>query len=105
VLGADIRVCMEFRGTVCRRQKETLDRFPAASPQFAAMRKLAMNFRAILFGADPARLDARLTEANALVRTTSGHSPNKLKTLKRSMFGKSTVCRAWLIPIEGLSVH
>jgi hypothetical protein len=30
----------------------TLERFKAASPQFAAMRKLAMNFRAILFGAD-----------------------------------------------------
>jgi hypothetical protein len=60
-LGADIRACMEFRGG----QKDTLDRFPAASPQFAAMRKLAMNFRAILFGADPARLDARFTEANA----------------------------------------
>jgi hypothetical protein len=29
------------------------------------MRKLAMNFRAILFGTDPARLDAWLTEANA----------------------------------------
>jgi hypothetical protein len=34
-------------------------------PQFAAMRKLAMSFRAILFGADPARSDARLTVANA----------------------------------------
>jgi hypothetical protein len=44
-LGADIRVCM-------------------ALPQFAAMRKLAMSFRAILFGADPARSDARLTVAN-----------------------------------------
>jgi hypothetical protein len=45
-LGGDIRVCM-------------------ALPQFAAMRKLAMSFRAILFGADPARSDARLTVANA----------------------------------------
>jgi hypothetical protein len=36
-----------------------------ALPQFAAMRKSAMNFRAILFGADPAQSDARLTVANA----------------------------------------
>jgi hypothetical protein len=39
-----------------------------------------------------------------LARITSGHSPNKLKTLKRSLFGNRTVCRAWFIPIEGLSV-
>jgi hypothetical protein len=45
-LGADIRVCI-------------------ALPQFAAMRKLAMSFRAALFGADRARSDARLTVANA----------------------------------------
>jgi hypothetical protein len=45
---------MAFRGTLSRRQQDALDRFKATSPQFAAMRKLAMNFRAILFGADPA---------------------------------------------------
>ena len=39
---------------------------PRTSPQFAAMRKLAMNFRAILFGADPTRLDACFTEAKVL---------------------------------------
>jgi hypothetical protein len=33
--------------------------------QFAAMWKFAMSFGAILFGADPARSDARLTVANA----------------------------------------
>jgi hypothetical protein len=36
------------------RQQDALDRFKPASPQFAAMRKLAMNFRAIVLGADPA---------------------------------------------------
>jgi hypothetical protein len=46
------------------------------------MRKLAMNFRAILFGADPARSDAWLAEAKPLARITSGHSPNKFKTLR-----------------------
>jgi hypothetical protein len=56
---------MAFRGTLSRRQQGTVDRFMAASPQFAAMRKLAMNFRAILFGADQAHLDAWLTETNA----------------------------------------
>jgi hypothetical protein len=50
-------LCMAFRGTLSRRQQDTLDRFKATSPQFAAMRKLAMNFRAILFGADPAEHD------------------------------------------------
>jgi len=55
-----------FRGAYLRIA-ETWDPEGAkkASLQFAAMRKLAMNFRAILFGLDPARLDARLTEANA----------------------------------------
>jgi hypothetical protein len=44
--------CMRFQGSLSRRQQDTLDRFTAGSPQFAAMRKLAMNFRAILFGDD-----------------------------------------------------
>jgi transposase len=97
------------------------------------MRKLAMNFRAILFGADPARLDASLTAANAsgphhirsfarwlmrdlqAVRNAitepwrSGQAEgqiNKLKALKRSMYGRANIeLRARLIPIEGLSVH
>jgi hypothetical protein len=60
-LGADIRVCI---GSEEHSLGGTLERFTAL-PRFAAMRKLAMNFRAILFGADPARLDAWLTEANA----------------------------------------
>jgi len=68
------------------------------------MRKLAMSFRAILLGADPARSDARLTVANAS-GPHPGHSLNKLKTLKRSLFENRTICRAWFIPIEGLSVH
>jgi hypothetical protein len=64
-LGANIRACMGFRGTVLGGKRTRMIGFTAASPQFAAMRKLAMNFRAILFGADPARLDAWLAEANA----------------------------------------
>jgi transposase len=132
VVGAAL--CMAFRGTLSRRRQDTLDRLNAASPQFAAMRKLAMNFRAILFGADPARLDAWLTEVNASglhhIRSFAGWlmpdlqavrnaitepwsngqaegQINKLKTLKRSMYGRASVelLRARLIPIEGLSVH
>jgi transposase len=93
------------------------------------MRKLAVNFRANLFGADPGRLDAWLTEANAsgphhirsfarwltrdlpAVRNaiaepwSNGQAEaqiNKLKTLKRSMYGRASVelLRARLIPIE-----
>jgi hypothetical protein len=50
-------------------EKPTLDRFKAASPQFAAMQKLAMNFRAILFSADPAPIGCveRLWPASHLV--------------------------------------
>jgi transposase len=95
---------------------------------------VATNFRAILFSADPARLDAWLTEANAsgphyirsfagwlmrdlqAVRNAitepwsngqTGGQVNKLKALKRSMYGRASVklLRAPLIPIEGLSVH
>jgi len=98
------------------------------------MRKLAMNFRAILFGADLARLNAWLTKVNA---SRPRHVPslarwlmrdlqavrnaiaepwsngqvegqiNKLKTSKRSMYGRASLelLRARLIPIEGLSVH
>jgi hypothetical protein len=131
---AGAALCMAFPGTLSRRQQDTLDRFTAASSQFAAMRKLAMIFRAILFGGDPARLDAWLTEANAsgpyhirsfvrwLMRDlqavrnaiaepwSNGQAEgqiNKLKTLKRSMYGRASVelLRARLIPIEGLSVH
>jgi hypothetical protein len=112
---------MAFRGTLSRRQQDTLDRFTAASPRFAAMRKLAMNFRAILFSNDSARLDAWLTEANAsgphrirsfarwLMRDlhavrnaitepwSNGQAEgqiNKLKTLKRSMHGRALSCCA-----------
>jgi len=93
-----------------------------------------MNFQAISFGVDPTRSDARLIVANAsgphhirsfarwLMRDlqavrnaitehwsnaqTEGQI-NKLKTLKRSMYGRAGVdlLRARLIPIEGLSVH
>jgi hypothetical protein len=42
IVGAAL--CMAFRGTLSRRQQDTLGRFKAASPQFAAMWKLAMNF-------------------------------------------------------------
>ena len=94
MLVADIRVYMPFQGTLSRRQKDTLDRFTAAVPQFAATRKLAMSFRGILFGADPARLGARLTEANA-------SSPHHIRSLAQ----QTQDLEAWLIPIEGLSVH
>jgi transposase len=125
-------LCMAFRGTLSRRQQDTLDRFTAASPQFAAMRKPAMKFRAILFGTDPARLDTWLAEVKAsgphhirsfarwLMRDlqavrnaitepwSNGQAEeqiNKLKTLKRSMYGRASLelLRARLIPIEGLS--
>jgi Transposase len=126
---AGAALCMAFRGTLSRRQQHTLDRFKAASPQFAAMRKLAMNFRAILFGADPARLDAWLTEVNAsgphhvrsfarwltcdlqAVRNAitepwsnsqAEGQINELKTLKRPMYGRASLelLRARLIPVE-----
>jgi hypothetical protein len=82
-----------FRGTLPRRQQDTLERFTAALPRFAAMRKLAMNFRAILFGADPTDWMRGSQRRTPPARTTSGHSLNKFKTLKRSMFGKRTVRR------------
>jgi hypothetical protein len=76
-----------------------------ALPQLAAMRKFAMSFRAILFGARSGAIGCPARWRTPLARIASGHSPNKLKTLKRSLFGNRGVRRAWFIPIEGLSVH
>jgi hypothetical protein len=65
-----------FPTGLSRRQQVTLDWFTAASAEFAAMRKLAMNFER--FCSAPIRPDwihgsQRRTH---LARITSGHSPD-----------------------------
>jgi hypothetical protein len=94
---AGAALCMAFRGTLSRRQQDTLDRFTAALPQFAAMRKLATNFRAILFGADSARLDAWLTEANASgphhIRSFAGWLMRDLQAVRNAISYQESCCR------------
>jgi len=105
-----------------------IDGLKAASVEFTAMRRLAMRFRGLLRGGMVEELDAWLIEARAsgiyamqrLARTIrqdleavrnavsepwsngqTGGQINKLKTLKRAMYGRAGVdlLRAWMMPL------
>ena len=97
-------------------QTRKLEALKQASPSFAAMRRLAMRFRGLLRGGDAAKLDAWLRDArasgigamqrfarrlgldldavgSAVTETWSNGQTegqiNKLKTLKRAMYGRA----------------
>jgi transposase len=101
----------------------------ASLPNFAVMRRLAMRFRGILRGHDPTKLDGWLKDAretglygikrfvsilqrdidavrNAVSETWSNGQTegqiNRLKTLKRSMYGRAgtELLRARMLPFR-----
>jgi transposase len=100
-----------------------------ASPSFVVMRRLAMRFRGLLQGADASKLDrfphdarrSRLSSMQQFARTltrdieavkhaiaepwSSGQAEgqiNRLKTLKRAMYGRASIelLRARMLPLQ-----
>jgi hypothetical protein len=122
-------LCMKPRGQLTQQQAEKVDRLKASLPNFAIMRRLAMRFRGILRGHDPTKLDGWLKDAretglygikrfvsilqrdidavrNAVSETWSNGQTegqiNRLKTLKRSMYGRAGIelLRARMLPFR-----
>ncbi|SDR59222.1 Transposase [Rhizobiales bacterium GAS113] len=122
-------LCIKPRGLLQPGQAAKVDALKSASPEFTAMRRLAMRFRGILRSKDTERLDIWLTEAhqsgiyavqrfvrtlrrdidavrNALTeRWSNGQTEgqiNRLKTLKRAMYGRASteLLRARMLPLH-----
>jgi transposase len=127
IVGAAL--CVKPRGMLTPRQAEKVADFKQSSTEFTTLRALAMRFRGILRGRDPTKLDAWLHDAlcsslyclRRFVRTvkrdidavrnaisepwSNGQTEgqiNKLKTLKRAMFGRAGIelLRARILPLS-----
>jgi Transposase len=121
-------LCVKPRGQMTARQAASVDALKAGSAEFTTMRRLAMQFRGVLRSGTTERLDAWLTDARAsgiyamqrfaktirqdleAVRNavsepwSNGQTEgqiNKLKTLKRAMYGRAGVdlLRARMMPL------
>jgi hypothetical protein len=122
-------LCVKPRGQMTTRQLANADALKAASPEFTAMRALAMRFQGLLRGGTIERLDAWLDDARrsgiygmrrfartlrqdieavrnaVLERWSNGQTEgqiNRLKTLKRAMYGRAGVdlLRARMMPLQ-----
>ena len=127
-------LCVKPRGQMTARQVANVDALKAAAADFTAMRRLAMRYRGLLRGGTPERLDAWLLDARAsgiyamqrfagtirqdldavrnaaLEPWSNGQTEgqiNKLKTLKRAMYGRAGVdlLRARMLPLQEASLH
>ena len=122
-------LCVKPRGQMTARQIVNVDALKAASAEFTAMRALAMRFRGLLRGGTVEGLDIWLTDARTsgiygmrrfartlrqdieavrnavLERWSNGQTEgqiNKLKTLKRAMYGRAGVdlLRTRMMPLQ-----
>jgi transposase len=122
-------LCIKPRGLLTAAQLEKVDALKATSPEFAAMRALAMRFRGLLRGNDAELLDSWMSDAAssgihamrqfaatlrrdlAAVRNaistpwSNGQTEgqiNRLKTLKRAMYGRAgtELLRARMLPLK-----
>ena len=127
-------LCIKPRGLLTETQAAKVDRLKEISSEFATMRRLAMRFRGLLKGSDPELLDGWLSDAassgvhgirrftatlrqdlaavrNAISEPWSNGQTegqiNRLKTLKRSMYGQAGVelLRARMLPYGSCSDH
>jgi transposase len=127
-------LCIKPRGLLTEPQAAKVDAFKASSVDFAVMRRLAMRFRGILRGTDVQKLDQWLHDAdrswlygirrfartlrqdlaavrNAITEAWSNGQTegqiNRLKTLKRSMYGRAGVAllRARMMPVQLIENH
>jgi transposase len=121
-------LCVKPRGQMTARQAANVDALKAGSAEFTTMRRLAMQFRGLLRSGAAESLDAWLTDARAsgiyamqrfaktirqdleAIRNavsepwSNGQTEgqiNKLKTLKRAMYGRAGVdlIRARMMPL------
>nr|WP_256367369.1 transposase [Acidisphaera sp. S103] len=122
-------LCVKPRGQMTDRQIVNVDVLKAASGEFTTMRQLAMRFRGLLRGGTVEKLDAWLGDArqcgifemrrfaqtlrqdigavrNAMLESWSNGQAegqnNRLKTLKRSMYGRAGIdlLRARVMPLH-----
>jgi transposase len=127
-------LCVKPRGQMTARQIVNVDVLKAASAEFTTMRHLAMRFRGLLRGGTVERLDIWPNDAGKcgiygmrrFVRTlgqdieavrnavlepwSNGQTEgqiNKLKTLKRAMYGRASVdlLRARMMPLRRGGLH
>jgi transposase len=127
-------LCMKPRGMLTPRQAAKVDALKSASADFAAMRRLVMEFRGVVKSKRADKLDKWLKDATAsgiyamrrFVRTlrqdidavrnaitepwSNGQIEgqiNRLKTLKRSMYGRAglELLRARMLPIQRMREH
>jgi transposase len=120
-------LCLKPRALMTRQELATTTELKRAAPAFATIRQLAMRFRGILHGRDPDKLESWLDDAhrsglyglrrfaytirndlaavrNAITeRWSNGQTEgqiNRLKTLKRQMYGRAAteLLRARLLP-------
>jgi transposase len=121
--------CIKPRGLLTTGQAAKIDALKSASPDFTAMRRLAMRFRGTLRSKDIQKFDIWLNDAqqsgiyaihrfartmrrdidavrNALTEGWSNGQTegqiNRLKTLKRAMYGRASteLLRARLLPLH-----
>jgi transposase len=121
-------LCMKPRAQLTCQEEVKVNWLKATAPAFAIMRQLAMRFRGIFRGSDPSKLDGWLDDAhhtglygirrfvrflrrdieavcNAISETWSNGQTegqiNRLKTLKRSMYGRAgtELLRARMLPL------
>jgi transposase len=127
-------LCLKPRGLLTANQAAKVDALKTASPEFTAMRRLAMRFRGILRSKDVEKFGLWLADAqqsgiyamqrfartvrrdlsavtNALIEDwsngqTEGHI-NRLKTLKRAMYGRASaeLLRARMLPLHAAIQH
>jgi transposase len=126
IVGAAL--CIKPRGLLTARQAAKVAALKNASPDFAAMRELAMRFRGVLSSKDVRRLNKWLDDVqrsgiyamqrfartlssdiqavrNAVAEPWSNGQTegqiNRLKTLKRAMYGRASaeLLRARMIPL------
>ncbi len=127
-------LCIKPRGMLTARQAVKVAALKNASPDFVAMRALAMRFRGVLHSKDVKRLDEWLDDAqrsgiyamqrfacklrgdihavrNAVAEPWSNGQTegqiNRLKTLKRTMYGRASaeLLRARMIPLSAFPQH
>jgi len=123
-------LCMKPRGLLKEQELEKVAQLKEMADGFAIMRRLALRFRGILHGGDPAKLDSWLDDAHrsglygmrrfaytvrhdlAAVRCavserwSNGQTEgqiSRLKALKRAMYGRAgtELLRARLLPLTG----
>jgi len=127
-------LCVKPRGLMTARQISIVDALKAASAEFTTMRKLAMRFSGLFRGSSLDKLDDWMCDAlssgiyamrrfaktlrqdisavqNAVTNSWSNGQTegqiNRLKTLKRSMYGRASIelLRARMLPLRDRDLH